>query len=1281
MAQQTPGGTEPAAPPADRYVDHFVVVTVDPTAIEVSTPPTSPVGLMPPPSSPPPPSSSSSPSPLAWPFQKPLKPFVSHVYPEDAPGSGASPVPPHLPMLCFPRGAWLDSRPLRPLYFTFSTTETDGSRQYAGALLMYEESEARAKNSPLLDPCRCYAPTCLCVLSRHPLFASFKEVLVCLYKMAKGGANVQIERWISCFVDSAPLPPPGSTVVLNSPLGGRIAVSRPTQLELPQLDFPVKTLFDCIGVSSVVTLFDCMLQEAKIIFSSRQLSLLNAVSEIATSFMYPFKWTHIYIPVLCNALQDFLCAPMTFMVGVPRSSLGPISLPREAVEAPDVLLVDLDGGRVRKGSKIKQIIPDSLRTWLVDSLGRVLMRYNDPALPFDDPMNWADFGPEGAPKEASHDVQIRSVFLDFFLTVLKPLRKHLQYVRKYPHPVVTCYNPSLVKSQPDHLAAFLDRFTRSQPFVYYLESFAFRTPTAFDQAIYNAYHTPETRLDFLVMQPTNKQDALCTEIPCPKPTEEGEHFRRKFFLKKEYFPAAPAASASPVMSIPLDEQLVGFRWDETSTARKKEEEMLESRLIDECIADIFSAKTLTPDKQMLFSGILDMPHGGLSVTQRLTKYILEKREVRLKDTAYQWTSSLIKRILWDATETHDFRAPAELLKILGLCYHLVSDMPEFLYAATIGCELWKNLDFWEFAHFQQLQHKRSTLPKNFRTTEDDYALMSADEQKKALGTEETVLFDVLSNTARHMLSVGLPESQVTVFVSRLASIAGIPQESVTTLVQLTANLGKIHKSTSGMIEVALKSSSSPDSTPSPSFTVRRAGPVDPKQIYAQLMERAEQLGRESNFAATKTRSQSDVAWTDPQAKQLDCGSDTGKAEFVYVWGKTAVCAFGSGLVTSWDIAGATPKISSRRKAHAGAITGMRAFGQSMATGSADCTVRTWEVGHCGELSEQQQLSGCTSPVLCVGYRAGVVLAGTESGEVVVWSDKSDTPTGTLKKHTGPVRATQLFFIGSAARLVAVSGSDDRTSIVWDPKTLECLRTLQTDSPVRQLAASGWVYLSVEEEGLLSAWDLSSDSSTAQRFTSKGGLICRLLYHHESGRVYCGTLSGTIEVWEALGWKPVGRVQTNGESVTCMAISENGRSLAAGTTDGSVFVFDTKALACAKHVRGLHESSVSAVCVLEGSILSGSDDGKVFLQPLRDTQPAEMPALQLPGVPSRVSFSSMSRPSLAPLLIPRSATGTNLLLKILGSGIGPICTDLILFSSATCDQMSGSDEIVVQICSR
>eukprot|EP00727_Mastigamoeba_balamuthi_P008134 m51a1_g3941 hypothetical protein (575) ;mRNA; f:265724-267566 len=44
----------------------------------------------------------------------------------------------------------------------------------------------------------------------------------------------------------------------------------------------------------------------------------------------------------------------------------------------------------------------------------------------------------------------------------------------------------------------------------------------------------------------------------------------------------------------------------------------------------------------------------------------------------------------------------------------------------------------------------------------------------------------------------------------------------------------------------------------------------------------------------------------------------------------------------------------------------------------------------------------------------------------------------------------------------------------------------------------------------------------------------------------------------------------------------------------------------------------------------------------------------------------------------SATGTNLLLKILGGGIGPICTDLILFSGATHELTSGSDEIAVQI---
>ena len=67
----------------------------------------------------------------------------------------------------------------------------------------------------------------------------------------------------------------------------------------------------------MIVIFANMLNERRIIMTSKKLSRLSACVQAANSLIYPMHWQHIFIPVLPNHLLDYLSAPMPFLIGVP----------------------------------------------------------------------------------------------------------------------------------------------------------------------------------------------------------------------------------------------------------------------------------------------------------------------------------------------------------------------------------------------------------------------------------------------------------------------------------------------------------------------------------------------------------------------------------------------------------------------------------------------------------------------------------------------------------------------------------------------------------------------------------------------------------------------------------------------------------------------------------------------------------------------------------------------------------------------------------------------------
>lgn len=65
--------------------------------------------------------------------------------------------------------------------------------------------------------------------------------------------------------------------------------------------------------------------------------------ESLLALIYPFRWRHVYIPVLPSMLLDVAQAPMPYILGVHSSSFYALQK-YSAKDMGDVIVVDIDGG-------------------------------------------------------------------------------------------------------------------------------------------------------------------------------------------------------------------------------------------------------------------------------------------------------------------------------------------------------------------------------------------------------------------------------------------------------------------------------------------------------------------------------------------------------------------------------------------------------------------------------------------------------------------------------------------------------------------------------------------------------------------------------------------------------------------------------------------------------------------------------------------------------------------------------------------------------------------------
>ncbi|KAK3881737.1 hypothetical protein Pcinc_013820 [Petrolisthes cinctipes] len=283
-----------------------------------------------------------------------------------------------------------------------------------------------------------YAPKCLVLISRLDYFETFRNCMGIVYTVWMEGLGVSMETLIGNMVGYVQVPPPGGVQVRFSiGAGDRQALQPPASSTLPVTNTSVLSLFNQLGIKNVLVLFCAALTEHKILFHSHSHCRLTESCHALEALLYPFKYSHVYIPILPATLVEVLSTPTPFIMGVHSS------LQHEVVELLDVIVADLDGGSIRVPESLTvSLLPEPHWSQTHTALSKVL----HPDLSSADNAFPSSAGIRATP-HVMVDKEIRAVFMRMFAELLQGYRSCLTIIRIHSKPVITFHKASFLGSR------------------------------------------------------------------------------------------------------------------------------------------------------------------------------------------------------------------------------------------------------------------------------------------------------------------------------------------------------------------------------------------------------------------------------------------------------------------------------------------------------------------------------------------------------------------------------------------------------------------------------------------------------------------------------------------------------------------------------------------------------------------------------------------------------------------------------------------------------------------
>lgn len=169
-----------------------------------------------------------------------------------------------------------------------------------------------------------WMPYCICLVSRLPYIGVMKDVLDSIMPKLVHSNNLgDFLSGVMADIARVP-PPPNGAVAVQFRLRQQFCASvprfivckPPPLVDLPIIDSPLRFILLMLSPEQVLTIVGALLTEQRIIFVSSEYAKLTPIINALLALIYPFKWQHVYIPVIPAHLRAFIDAPWPYLIGI-----------------------------------------------------------------------------------------------------------------------------------------------------------------------------------------------------------------------------------------------------------------------------------------------------------------------------------------------------------------------------------------------------------------------------------------------------------------------------------------------------------------------------------------------------------------------------------------------------------------------------------------------------------------------------------------------------------------------------------------------------------------------------------------------------------------------------------------------------------------------------------------------------------------------------------------------------------------------------------------------------
>ncbi|XP_069390926.1 protein Atg16l2-like isoform X2 [Paralichthys olivaceus] len=248
----------------------------------------------------------------------------------------------------------------------------------------------------------------------------------------------------------------------------------------------------------------------------------------------------------------------------------------------------------------------------------------------------------------------------------------------------------------------------------------------------------------------------------------------------------------------------------------------------------------------------------------------------------------------------------------------------------------------------------------------------------------------------------------------------------------------------------------------------------------------------------------------------------------------------------------------------------------LATGGTDRVIKLWEV-RAGSLTHRATLDGSTEGITCVEFdSAGSrILAASYDKSALLWRLDESVPKLTLTGHSRKVTAARF----STLLHQVVTGSADRTIRLWDLHRAACVQVVEVASYCSDLVCSENCIISGHYDCKIRVWD-SRAVSCVQELPAQGKVTSLDLSSDHRQLLSC-CRDDCLQLVDLRRWSN-DRTCFRAEGFKCgsdstkAVISPDGCFLAAGSADGTVYIWNVATGNLETRLPDKHSSSISAV---------------------------------------------------------------------------------------------------------